>query len=289
MKILEMGDRIKSRVEKLYEKIYLTIIAGKSQQSIVNTNGEIRNIYKAKYGDDFIFDIDKRDEMYQFLVNHPSVKKPVAEYFHSGELMLTSLQEIFGEIGYSFNQIDSFLDFAGGYGRFTRFLIQKLSREKITASDIDKTAVDFCKKTFGVNGFYSVDNPNRMIHDNKYDVIYVASLFSHLSLRLWDGWLKRLYDMLNERGILIFSTHGMHCYNLLDEKSKKHVGNVEEGFYYFAGSETKRLSTKDYGTTYVTYDHVEKVIRQSNIGKILAYYPKKLWDFQDIYVIKKDN
>ena len=300
------------------EKIYLELIAGKSlrpmsilkdrqkrwnmpakeineaavqavNQNSLIVNTEIQNIYIAKYGDDFIFDIDKRDEMYTFLVNHPDIKNPIAEYFRSGELMLTNLQEIFEDIGYSFGQINSFLDFACGYGRFTRFLIQKLSHEKITISDIDKNAVDFCKKTLRVNGFYSVDNSERLIHDSKYDVIYVASLFSHLSLRLWGGWLKRLYDMLNEGGILIFSTHGMHCYNLLDDESKKRHEKVEEGFFYLLQSETKRLSVKDYGTTYVTYDYVKKVIRQNNIGIIVAYYPKKLWYFQDIYVIQKDG
>ena len=249
---------------------------------------KIQNIYNAKYGGDFISDIDKRDEMYQFLVNEPSVNDPIAEYFYSGELLLTGLQEVFEDLGYSFNQIDTFLDFACGYGRFTRFLIQKLDHEKITVSDIDKNAVDFVKSTFGVNGFYSVDNPDRLIHDTRYDVIFVASLFSHLSLRFWCDWLKRLYDLLNDGGILIFSTHGVDLIKLLNDEMKVLVQKVEEGFYYVPLSETKRLSTKDYGSTYVRYDYAGKVIRQNNIGKIVAYYPKKLHNFQDIYVIKKD-
>ena len=271
-----------------YEKRYLNIITGKSQELIVDTNGRIRDACKAKYGNDFIFDIDKKDEMYLFLLNHPDIKDPTAEYFRSGDLMLTNIQEIFEDLGYSFDQINSFLDFAGGYGRFTRFLIQKLSHEKITISDIDKAAVDFGKKTFGVNGFYSVDNPKRLIHDNRYDVIYVASLFSHLASRLWGEWLKRLYDTLNEGGILIFSTHGEYCYNLLDEEIRTHVKKVEQDFFYMPMSETTRLSTKDYGTTYVTYDYVKKVIRQNNLQKLIGFYPKKLCAFQDIYVIQKE-
>jgi 2-polyprenyl-3-methyl-5-hydroxy-6-metoxy-1,4-benzoquinol methylase len=252
---------------------------------------KIQNIYNAKYGDDFISDIDKRDEMYQFLVDSPSVKDPTAEYFGSGELMRTNLQEVFDDLGYSFNQIDTFLDFACGYGRFTRFLVQKLNHEKITASDIDKNAVDFVKRTFGVNGFYSVDYPDRLIHAIRYDVIFVASLFSHLPLRLWGDWLKRLYDMLNDGGLLIFSTHGMNHYYLLDDETKTLVEKIEKGFYYLPKSfDTERLSAEFYGTTYVSYDYVGKFIRQNNIrGKVVAYYPKKLCNFQDIYVIKKDN
>lgn len=280
------------RIEEVafeYEKLYLNPITGKSQELIVTTNGRIGDTYKAKYGNDFVFDIDERDGIYHFLVKAPTVKDPIVEYFSSGKSMLTILQEIFEDIGYGFNQIDTFLDFASGHGRFTRFLIQKLSSEKITVSDRDKTAVDFCKKTFGVNGFYSVENPNRLIHNNKYDVIYVASLFSHLSLQLWNGWLKRLYNMLNEGGILIFSTHGMDCYSQVDDEVKNHVfgegviEKVEEGFLY------KPILSKDYGTAFVSCDYVKKVIRQNNIGNIVAYYPQKLWDLQDIYVIQKEG
>jgi len=270
-----------------YEKIYFKLISQKVQNSAENGNNEMEKTSKGIYGDDFIYEIHKKDEMFQFLVNHPTIDNPSAEYFRSGESMLISLQEILRDINYSFDQIDSFLDFASGYGRFTRFLLQKLSPEKITVSDIDKNAVNFCKKTFNVNGFNSVMNPDLLINNKKYDSIYVASLFSHLSMQLWIRWFERLYDMVDEDGILILSTHGMDCYDILSEEIKKSIESIDEGFYYIKESETNRLSNNDYGTTYVTYNFVKNIVDQYNLGEIIAYYPKKLWKFQDIYVIKK--
>jgi hypothetical protein len=93
--------------------------------------------------------------------------------------------------------------------------------------------------------------------------------------------------MLEEGGIIILSTHGMYCYNLLDQQTKRNIETINEGFYYLFQSETKRLCLKDYGTAYVNYVFVEKIVNQHNLGKIVSYYPQKLWNFQDIYIIQK--
>jgi len=241
----------------------------------------------SQYGSNFISDIDLRDEMYQFLSNHPSVKDPEAEYFSSGKSMCNEVEEILTDINRSFRDIKSFLDFASGYGRFTRFLIQKMDRERVFVSDIDKNAVDFCIKTFGVKGFYSVDRPHKLLIEDKYDVIFVASLFSHLAIPLWIDWFNRLYEMVDRDGFFIFSTHGDYCLDMLDQESKKRSKEVLEGFIYLEQSETSRLSLKEYGTAYVNYSFIERQCAKSQIDGKIRFYPRGLWNFQDLYVILK--
>ncbi len=260
----------------------------KQEVSILpNTPGEDYDRFLKKYGNGFVPYIDERDEMFQFLVNHPAVKDPVIEYYLSGEVMMSSLERILRDMGTGFDQIRSFLDFACGYGRFERFLVTRCGIEKITVSDIDRNAVDFCRKVFKVNGFYSVGNPLALNHSRKYDVILVASLFSHLYLPLWEDWFRKLYSMLEEGGLLILSTHGVHCYNLVDSETKKRIEVIRDGFYYLRQSETKRLPINEYGTTYVDRKFVENFALKNNLGKIMAFYPKELWSYQDVYVIKK--
>ena len=176
---------------------------------------------------------------------------------------------------------------AAGYGRFTRFLPSLFSAGLVTVSDIDKNAVDFCREKIRVNGFYSTEDPQKLVIENKYDVIWVASLFSHLTLHSWEAWIKKLYDMLSEKGILIFSTHGCHCFAVLDASTKQDVLHLEHGFYFLKQSELSNLSTEIYGTAYVTEEFVTKIVEKDNLGRIVGYYPKKLWGFQDIYVIRK--
>lgn len=248
----------------------------------VDTRGEYRSRFMRLYGDDFVFEIDGLDEMYLFLVEH-SISDPIQEYFESGESMMLSLEEIFDDL--KINRIDSFLDFACGYGRFLRFLVQRMDSSCITVADINRRAVDFCKRTFGVRGFYSTASPNSLTDGEKYSVIFVASLFSHLPSRYWDAWLKKLSSMLAPGGVLIFSTHGMSCLESTDPSTRAKVKEVMDGFYYLSLNETLDLSTDQYGTTYVTPEFVRDFVDANGLGELRAYYPKKLWHFQDVYVI----
>jgi glycosyltransferase involved in cell wall biosynthesis/SAM-dependent methyltransferase len=244
---------------------------------------------RTKYGASFVSDIHTSDAMYQFLATHPEIKDPVGEYFRSGESMLATLDEILADQKIEFHSLQSFLDFASGYGRLTRFLTYKLPPDRITICDIDKNAVDFCKDKFGVDGVYSHEDPDDLSILKKYDVIWVASLFSHLSLRVWKKWLKKLSEMLNNGGILVFSTHGCHCFNMLDVSIRQNVIHQDHGFYFIKKSESDSLSHDIYGTTYVTEQFVRHYIKTNHIGIIVGYYPKKLWEFQDIYILRKET
>ena len=53
----------------------------------------------------------------------------------------------------SLEKVAAFLDFASGYGRFTRFLVQHLPADRIWVSDIQADAVAFQEEQFGVHGF----------------------------------------------------------------------------------------------------------------------------------------
>jgi alkanesulfonate monooxygenase SsuD/methylene tetrahydromethanopterin reductase-like flavin-dependent oxidoreductase (luciferase family) len=47
----------------------------------------------------------------------------------------------------------------------------------------------------------------KLLPDTKFDFIWVASLFSHLSGPLFDAWLAKLSDSLSPRAVLCFSVH----------------------------------------------------------------------------------
>ena len=82
-------------------------VSADPQNSIVRLSDAIDKALRAKYGDTFITDICKKDEMYQFLSNHPGIKNPTEEYFISGASMLNSLKDILVDLGYTFAQIDT--------------------------------------------------------------------------------------------------------------------------------------------------------------------------------------
>lgn len=147
------------------------------------------------------------DEMYlTALAKITSSGLAKAVYLRQGADINATIQQL---LNWRFGRKDTikFLDFASGYGRSTRFLVQDVPPSNVWVSDIYADAVTFQKETFKVNGFVSCHNPSSLYCDEKFDMIFVASLFTHLPQERFMNWLRRLFEMLAPRGVLVFSLH----------------------------------------------------------------------------------
>jgi SAM-dependent methyltransferase len=105
----------------------------------------------------------------------------------------------------------SCLDLPSGYGRVTRHLVRHIAPERITAGDADRQAVRFCVRQFGVRGFECDRDPTRMIFPDRYDLIFVGSLLTHLPEGACLGLLDAVSGALLPGGILVFTTQGESC------------------------------------------------------------------------------
>jgi 2-polyprenyl-3-methyl-5-hydroxy-6-metoxy-1,4-benzoquinol methylase len=258
----------------------------------------LKRAHRRRYGRGFVYVVDERDEMYRFAYRHwnwphhvVSMADPcyaLRTYLVGGELTLSALEEVLRDLGRPIHQVRSFLDFACGHGRLTRFLVQRLDRRRITVSDINQGAVDFTRSTFGVDGFYSTEDASDLVHDRRYEIIFVASLFSHLSVSQWGPWLKRLYALLDDGGLLVFSTHGPSVLEIYGEEAKAQVETKAEGYSFLRTNETEgRLAAGYYGSAFVTESYVESFVIANALGKLVACYPGKLWDLQDVYILER--
>jgi SAM-dependent methyltransferase len=245
-----------------------------------------RKLYRTRFGRNFLLTIDPRDEMLRFLREHRA--NPLQEYFSSGATAVSDFEDMLDKAGRSYDQVDSLLEFACGYGRMTRFLVHRMPRHKITVSDIDVRAVDFTTRTFGVRGFYSTAEAKRLTWNARHDVIFIASLFSHLSRPFWESWLPRLVELLEPAGLLVFSTHGSYALSLLGAETTPCLEETVPGFWFTRSNETYgRLPTDYYGTAYVSDDYVRAFVSSHRLGEMVAFHPAKLWEFQDLYVLRK--
>jgi len=102
----------------------------------------------------------------------------------------------------------SVLDFACGHGRVMRTLKAAFPDARLTACDIDRAGVDFCARTFGANAAYSSEDPNEIAIEDRFDLIWVGSMFTHLDSDRWVGFLRLLESLLAPRGMLVFTTAG---------------------------------------------------------------------------------
>lgn len=176
-----------------------------------------------------------------------------------------------------------FLDFACGHGRLLRFLVHSLPPEHIHAAEILPDAVEWVGERYGVNVSRSASAPEDFEPGHCFDMIWVASLFSHLPDDLFGRWLERLGDLLTDQGALCFSVH--------DEAIlPSELTMPDSGLFYIKGSENADLDPAIYGTTYVTPTYVEKTVRR-HFGRDVSLHrlPRLLAHEQDVYVLTRSQ
>lgn len=256
----------------------------KNQIFGINNNPVVDAIIQALAKDSLTFksEIASVDEMYSYdlkvtdyQINNPAL----LSYYSLGYSIFSTVQQIINCHFDGFQNLSSFLDFACGYGRFTRFLIEALPPKKVWACDIYAEAVQFQTEYFGVNGIVSCLNPENYSVHQPFDCILASSLFSHLPEQTFKPWMKKLYDLTHPEGLLIFS--------VLDEiTTPKGVEMPQKGFLFSSDtSESRSLNKQDYGTTYVTELYIRDLLHQLSEGKATVYrFPSGLGQYQDLYI-----
>ncbi|MEG4960638.1 MULTISPECIES: methyltransferase [unclassified Microcoleus] len=236
---------------------------------------------QAKFPEDFKQNICEDDEMYLFSLSNVKDDRDRAfvRYYAIGRRILDTVKQVVDWHFGSFENVPSFLDFACGYGRFTRFLIQEMPPEKIWVSDIYANAVKFQTEYFGVSGIVSTGKPENYLIDRKFDCILANSFFSHMPERTFTSWVQNLYDLLTQDGILMFSVHDE---SLLESS----IEMPAKGILFSADSESQSLDKEEYGTTYVTEKFVREIVERVSGGKAFVHRIEKgICRFQDLYVV----
>ena len=221
--------------------------------------------------------IDPADEMLLTIADYPRVEPQhdLLEYFRAGHEARLCLEHALAAAGRRLADTRALLDFACGYGRVTRHLVQALDPARIWSADVLTGGVDFVSRRFGVHGLVSHSDPARLELPRRYDVIWVGSLFSHLPRRSFAAWLTRLLDALSDDGLLVFTTHGP---DVVPEVPKD-----PSGFTFVARSESRTLDTEEYGATFVAPSVLADIARECGVVA-LAGNQADLWWIQDLWV-----
>lgn len=241
----------------------------------------VRSFLQSLVGDHhFNSQIHVADEMFLFDLEslRRSAECAAILYLLQGYQILQTLRQVVTWRFGGFQTVRSFLDFASGYGRLTRFLVRELPAERIWVSDIYADAVDFQSRSFGVQGAVSVPQPEDLTINQRFDCILASSFFSHLPKSTFGKWLERLMRLLNPGGILLFSVHGS---DLLPDQVLE-----DEGIFFKPESESSRLDKRQYGTSYVTERFVVASVAEITRGEArLHRFPRGFCGLQDLYVV----
>jgi SAM-dependent methyltransferase len=197
------------------------------------------------------------------------------------------------------SQVQRVLDLPCGHGRVLRHLRAMFRDAHIDACDLDESGVEFCRDTLGVNGIVSVPDLTKAPIPGNYDLIWVGSLFTHISRDLAKRWMDHLATLLSPTGIVVATVHGRWCehahkraqYISADKWAKVVNAYRASGYGYASYSEAENhdfiQSEADYGVSLVrpsvTIGDIEAIP-----GVRLYAYMERAWaDHQDAVVFRR--
>jgi SAM-dependent methyltransferase len=217
--------------------------------------------------------IDERDDMLDFALQifDYDRDRALTSYFQNALEQFRLVQHIAAWRGH----VGTMLDFASGYGRLTRLLVHERLADEVTVSDILEGGMEFQARQFGVRTILSTTDPKHFAAPGRYDLIFVASLFTHLPEATFLAWLRRLAELLTPDGLLIFSVH--------DELLAP--APFEGGIRFESRSESRVLDVNDYGSTWVTEEYVRQQVAAIDPSFACVRMRRALAEWQDVYVI----
>ncbi len=127
-------------------------------------------------------------------------------------------------------ECDNILDFGCGWGRIIRFFLKDVESSKLHGVDIDGAMIDICQQSRLKCSFSCID-PLPPLHfaDNIMDVIYLYSVFTHLSEQAHLEWLREFKRILRPGGVLIATTRPRSFIPLCAKLRKKDFEKWQRG------------------------------------------------------------
>jgi len=190
--------------------------------------------------------------------------------------------------------VNSILDFPSGHGRVLRSLVSYFPEAEITVCDLEKDAVDFCVKTFSVNGVYSNEDISKIYLGRKYDLIWCGSLLTHFQEDISRNFFEFFLDHLEEDGLLVVSFHGRFAitqeennpyYKELLKQYKTNDYAFVSDVYHIDGN----YVIPNYGRAFVKIPWISSLIQTNEDIRLIYYSERRFANRHDILAIQKKN
>ena len=224
--------------------------------------------------------IDERDGMY---------RGNLAHYLNVGLSAIDAIDHALSKKNAA-KEVVSVLDLPCGYGRVTRTLRCRFPSAQFTVCDLEKDAVDFCAGAFNARGVYSTKEFDALDLEERFDLIWVGSLITHLDKNAISNFFRFVRRHLSNVGVAVVSSHGPFVagrirQSLLDDKpayglSLESMKSILPPYfkhgYGFAAYQRHKLSDDHYGASICT----ERWLRQMSSDAKLSVnsYEHHGWD-----------
>jgi len=164
------------------------------------------------------------DRLIHLVIGSASPRNRRRFFFESGVRMAQVLRTVLRTYGRPIERGDDVLDFGCGCGRVFRHF-RDFEGVRFHGSDYNAELVAWCREhlpfaEFAVNGLApELDYP-----DDRFDLVYVLSVFTHLPEELQLPWLTELRRIVKPGGTLLLTVHGKSTVYQLSEVEREAFG-----------------------------------------------------------------
>ncbi|ESQ78792.1 class I SAM-dependent methyltransferase [Asticcacaulis sp. YBE204] len=137
----------------------------------------------------------------------------VGWFLSFGATMLETIRDTVASRGAAVETFDEILDFGCGCGRVLRHWPKLIdahgSSLKVSGTDYNPRLYDWCRRNLPFAGLsLNKAAPPLGYADDRFDLIYSISVFTHLAADLQVAWMRELHRICKPGGYVLVTTHG---------------------------------------------------------------------------------
>ena len=185
--------------------------------------------------------------------------------------------------------VDSILDFGCGHGRELRVLKLAYPEARLVGCDVDRDAVEFCRRVLEAETFTASPDPRDTEMDERFDLIWAGSVLTHVGAGRWPLFLQWFESHLTPAGAAVFTFHGQGAADLVrsggvdlglgpaQERLMEQFDRDGFGYVDYPGIE-------DYGVSMTSFEWV-RVMVESHTGLRIADHAERGWGAHDVLTL----
>ena len=195
------------------------------------------------------------------------------------------------------HKVERVLDLPCGHGRVLRHLVRMFPQAEFHACDLDTDGVAYCAQTFGATPMPSRPDLTEMDFGARYDLIWVGSLFTHVSEAQTAAWLAHLAKFLGPTGIIVATMHGRWSVKVNErspyigaDRWREIMAGYEAGGYGYADyvqAESSQYVDSHYGISLARPHVMMRMLEAIEDVRIYSYIERAWADHQDVLVVGK--
>lgn len=210
----------------------------------------------------------------------------------------SAVEAIISSVGSSLlTEVNTVLDFPCGHGRVLRHLVELFPHARFDVCDLDDDGAAFCASEFGAVNVSPEPELTDAVFPRKYDLIWVGSLFTHVSEERTARWLAFLAGQLTDKGIIVATFHGrwsMKMQELIPYTDAKRWSQVVEGyenrgygFVDYAPGLGHDFVPGSYGVSTLQPDHLMGIVKAIPGVRVVHFQEKGWGENQDLLAFGK--